>query len=124
MSIFTTQKRTSLALLSALALVCASGISQAQETPPVDDSQTQLAKFGGAMHLTASICGGYSEEQLNELKSQQQQTLAKNGMDEDSFEQAYMAGMREAEARWEGLSKDEQQKACDEIQDHSDDMTQ
>ena len=124
MSIFKTKTRTNHGLISAFALVCASGISHAQDAPPVDDSGMQLAKFGGAMHLTASICGGYSEKELDELKSQQQQMLAKNGVDEDSFEQAYTAGMREAEARWEGLSKDEQKKTCDEIQDQSNKLTE
>lgn len=124
MSIFKPKTSSSLAMLSGLALAFSLSISHAQDTPPTGDSGMQLAKFGGAMHLTASICGGYSEKELDELKSQQQQMLAKNGVDEDSFEQAYTAGMREAEARWVGLSKDEQKQACDEIQDQSNKMTE
>ncbi|QJD59100.1 hypothetical protein HG264_09340 [Pseudomonas sp. gcc21] len=124
MSIFKTKFFSSPVFLSGLALACAVNISQAQDKAPMDDSETQLAKFGGAMHLTASKCGGYSEDQLNELKSQQKQTLAQNGMDGDSFEQAYAAGMKEAEARWEGLSEAEQKKTCDEVRDQSNQMTE
>lgn len=124
MSIVKMNKTVSLALASALTLALASGISHAQDAASTDDSGTQLAKFGGAMQLTAEKCGGYSEQQLEELKSQQQQTLADNGMDEDSFEAAFTAGIREAEARWEGLSEQERKKTCDEVRDSSNEMTQ
>ena len=124
MTIVRTSSAVALALASAVTLALASGVSHAQGAASTDNSETQLAKFGGAMHLTASKCGGYSEDQLNELKSQQKQTLAQNGMDGDSFEQAYAAGMKEAEARWEGLSEAEQKKTCDEVRDQSNQMTE
>lgn len=124
MSIFKTNLSTGLALLSGLVLAATLSVSHAQDEPPVDDSGIQLAKFGGAMHFTASTCGGYSEKQLEELKSQQQDMLEKNGVDEHSFDQAYMAGMREAEVRWESLSQEEQKKACAEIQDKSNEMSE
>lgn len=118
-----TTKPTALAIFSAIAIGCTSAVALAQAAPETDDQATQMARFGGAMHATATICGGYSEKELAELKEQQQETLAQQGMDEDSFEQAYSAGVAEAGARWEALSEAEQKKTCDEVRQQSNEMT-
>lgn len=107
---------TFFAFASVFAVSCLPTLALAQAGPESGSGMVeQMANFGGVMHATSEACGGYSEEQLDEMKQQQQEMLAQQGMDKASFEQAYSAGMQEAEGKWQAASQAEREAACESI---------
>lgn len=102
--------------LSMFAIFCSPTIALAQTRPGEGSGMVEkMANFGGVMHATSEACGGYSEKQLDEMKQQQQEMLAQQGMSKASFEQAYSAGMQEAKEKWRAASRAEQEAACENI---------
>ena len=60
-----------------------------------------FAKLGGKMHGEASVCGGYTQSELQEMKRKQEEQFVGMGMKsaqfDAEFEQAYKQGREELE---------------------------
>lgn len=106
----------------AFSLVSSLGHAQTQEGDPSETS-IDVVQFSGAMHATSLKCGAYFEQKLLDYKREQQEKMTQDGMDPEDFEQAFAKGRDQAEQRWKELSKQEQEQACQEIENQVSDMT-
>jgi len=88
------------------------GQAQEQGLSPLAEMGGQLAAFSGQMHAAAKVCGGYTAEQLAEMKRQQREQLSEQGFSAAAFDKAFADGERKGAERWKSLSSAEQEAAC------------
>ena len=108
------QSRFHLAVCSLILLgFMPSFAASAQDEPA--SMWAQMVKLGGMMHATAQVCGGYSDEQLEELKQQQKANTLERGVSAAEFEKVFTEAETMVGQRWESMSPAQQSKACADI---------
>ncbi|WP_133491330.1 hypothetical protein [Alcanivorax sp. 24] len=105
-------------LLAASITIAAFSPLHAQTSggaPNMAQMGNQVASFSGSMHAAAEVCGGYTKDQLAEMKAKQKQQMTQMGLTAEEFDTAFNAGKKKTDERWDAMSKTEQKSACEEL---------
>ncbi|AFT71579.1 Putative lipoprotein [Alloalcanivorax dieselolei B5] len=105
-------------LLAASIAIAAFGPLHAQTSggaPNMAQMGNQVATFSGSMHAAAEVCGGYTKDQLADMKAKQKQQMTKMGLTAQEFDTAFDTGKKKTDERWDTMSKAEQKSACEEL---------
>ncbi|MFD4121607.1 hypothetical protein ACFWQD_09880 [Alcaligenes faecalis] len=98
-------------LLPFAALLLASATSHAKDTGPA----IQLAQMGGAMHAAAEVCGDYSQDQLQEMKKQQQTSIQSMGLNDEDFDKAFEQGLDRGRQDLKKATAEQRQQMCEQL---------
>ncbi|MBU4609434.1 hypothetical protein IMZ29_02380 [Achromobacter sp. GG226] len=84
----------------------------AQPGQPGQPDPAMLAQMGGMGHAVAKVCGGYTEQQLDEMKTQQRTASGQMGLSEADFDKQFDAGYEKASADIKAAGKAKQDEMC------------
>lgn len=83
-----------------------------QPQAPQQPDPAMLAQMGGVGHAVANVCGGYTDQQLQEMKTQQRTAAGQMGLSEADFDTAFDAGYEQASADIKSAGKAKQDEMC------------
>jgi len=102
----------------ALGTFAASASAQVPGQPGQPDP-AMLAQMGGMGHAVANVCGGYTEQQLQEMKTQQRTAAGQMGLSEADFDKQFDAGYQQASTDIKAAGKAKQDEMCAQMKSMS-----
>ena len=75
-----------------------------------------MAVVTGSMHAVVDVCGGYSKEQLDMMKSEQKKMVASAGITEDEFDALFDRGYKEGLNNLATVSDSQKKEMCEQMQ--------
>lgn len=85
--------------------------ANAQQQP----DPAMLAQMGGVGQAVANVCGGYTDQQLQEMKTQQRTAAAQMGLSEADFDKQFDAGYEQASSDIKAAGKQKQDEMCEQM---------
>lgn len=103
--------RTVLRQLPAIMILSALIPATAQAQNPSMDG---LITFGGQMHALAELCGDYTAAELTQMKADQKDQAARNGVSAADFEKTFKTGYDEGAKALASAPPEQKKQACEQ----------
>lgn len=102
--------RSELVMMTAV-FACLASAATAQLGDTIDST----VRLGGAMHAAARVCGGYSQAQLDQMKSMQKSQAMQRGMSSVAFENIFAAAFRQVQDQMAKAPPAKKKQTCDQL---------